>query len=225
VLLNRRRALLLAAGLLGAAVLVGVLVAVGATRHDVQTVDGAARRLAVEIQNRPATVVAEALSFVGGGVVTWTIRAGTALVLAVRRRFPQLVAFALAVATSEALIGTLKSAFDRSRPPGGLVATTGGSFPSGHAIAAAVTAIGLVLTLHAPGRSRRNWEACAVGYVIIMAISRIYLRAHWLSDAVAGTLLGAGLAVGWPAVVDAVRARRGRRAQSCSPAGSSASSR
>jgi membrane-associated phospholipid phosphatase len=41
-----------------------------------------------------------------------------------------------------------------------------------------------------------------------MALSRVYLRAHWLSDTVAGALLGAGLALGWPALLMALRGRR-----------------
>ena len=41
-----------------------------------------------------------------------------------------------------------------------------------------------------------------------MALSRVYLRAHWLSDTVAGALLGAGLALGWPALLMAIRHRR-----------------
>ena len=55
-----------------------------------------------------------------------------------------------AVVTSELCIGPLKAALDRPRPLGSLVTTDSAAFPSGHAIAASVTAIGLVVVL-APG--------------------------------------------------------------------------
>jgi undecaprenyl-diphosphatase len=127
--------------------------------------------------------------------------------LAWRRHWLRLAAFGLAVLTSEVLIGTLKAAVDRPRPPGSLIATSAAAFPSGHAIASAVTAVGLVLVLAPPGRARLRWEIYAVVFTSVMALSRVYLRAHWLSDTVVGALLGAGLALGWPAALTAVRAR------------------
>jgi undecaprenyl-diphosphatase len=61
---------------------------------------------------------------------------GIAGFLALRRRWWHLAAFAAAIVLSEVLIGSLKGIYDRARPPGSLVATSGASFPSGHAIAA-----------------------------------------------------------------------------------------
>jgi membrane-associated phospholipid phosphatase len=44
-------------------------------------------------------------------------------------------------------------------------------------------------------------------FATVMALSRVYLRAHWLADTVAGALVGAGLALGWPALLTALRGR------------------
>jgi undecaprenyl-diphosphatase len=42
-------------------------------------------------------------------------------------------------------------------------------------------------------------------FSFLMALSRVYLRAHWLSDVVGGALLGAALALGWPALLQTLR--------------------
>jgi membrane-associated phospholipid phosphatase len=207
VIINARRALAVACCLLAGAILLGVLVNLSATGADIQHVDNVARRFVVTIQNRPTTVVAESLSFIASTWIIWPIRIAALLVLGLRRQFLQFAAFALAVITSEVLIGTLKAAYDRARPPGSLISTSGASFPSGHAIAGAVTAVGLVVVLVPPGAARWKWEVRAILLAFLVALSRVYLRAHWLSDVVAGGLLGGGLALGWPALLQCMRAR------------------
>jgi membrane-associated phospholipid phosphatase len=212
MLVDSRRGLLVSGCLLVGAAVVTVLYLLPATRPGVQTVDDAVWRFVVSIENKPTTAVSVALSWLGGGWVDWPLRIAALLLLAWRRHWLRLAAFALAVATSEALIWWMKAAIDRPRPPSSLIATTGASFPSGHAIASAVTAVGLVLVLAAPGRERWRWEVRAVEFTAVMALSRVYLRAHWLTDTVAGALLGAGLALGWPALLMALRYRRGATA-------------
>ncbi len=89
----------------------------------------------------------------------------------------------------------LKGLYDRARPPGSLVATSGASFPSGHAVAASVTVAASVSALVPAGRRRVMWGAAAVAFSILMGLSRAYLGAHWLSDATAGILLGTSCAL------------------------------
>jgi membrane-associated phospholipid phosphatase len=208
MLVDSRRGLLVSASLLVGAVVVGLLVFLPVTAPVVQAVDDAVWRFAGAVENGPTTAVAKVLSWLGGAEVNWPLRAAALILLAWRRHWLRAAAFTLAVLTSELFIGPLKEWTDRARPPGSLIETTGASFPSGHAIATAVTAVGLVLVLAHPGPGRWRWEVNAVVFTSIMALSRVYLRAHWLSDTVAGALLGAGLALGWPALLMALRHQR-----------------
>lgn len=210
MLVDARRGLKVSGALLAGAAAVSTAVVLPATRPVVQAVDDAAWRWAGAVQNAPTTAAAQALSVLGSAYVTWPLRGAELLLIARRRRWLRLGSFSLAVVTSELCIGSVKDAVDRPRPPGALIGTTAASFPSGHAIAGAVTAGGLVLVLARPGPSRWRWEVRGAAFGAVMALSRVYLRAHWLSDTVAGALLGAGLALGWPALLTAVRERRGQ---------------
>ena len=221
MLLNHRRAGRLALGMLVAGSVMLALVAYPPTLKVIQAVDDAFNRLMVSLRFTPFVWLAKALSFLGGPLVNWPLRVAAAAILTLRRRWVQLTAFGLAVVTSEALIGPVKALYDRPRPPAGLLESHSGSFPSGHAIAAAVTAVGLVLVLLPPGQRRWAWEVQAAVFASLMALSRAYLSVHWLSDVVAGSLLGVGLAVGWPALMQEIRDVRlpRRRAREHGPTG------
>ncbi|MGH7541454.1 MAG: phosphatase PAP2 family protein [Gemmatimonadota bacterium] len=158
-----------------------------------------------DIRFSPLTTVFHVLNVVGGGLVTIPLRAIGSVTLAIHRRWRALTAFLLTWATSEGTLWALKSYFDRGRPPGGLVETTSSSFPSGHAVAAAATAVAIVLAFLPEGKRRRRWEWTAAIFAFVMAFSRVYLRAHWFSDVVAGTLLGAGIAIFWFAALTEFR--------------------
>jgi membrane-associated phospholipid phosphatase len=188
----------------------------------IQRVDDTWLRLMVSGRAAPVTVIAKFFNLLGLVYVTLPVRIAIAGYLALRRRWWHMAAFVGAVVASEVLIGTLKNAYDRTRPPGSLVATSGASFPSGHAIAASVTVVAAVIALVPPGRRRVAWGAAAVGFSILMAASRAYLAAHWLSDAVAGILLGTSCALLAAVVTDGLQrrsqARRAGRAKGPAPA-------
>jgi membrane-associated phospholipid phosphatase len=212
MLTNHRRAFVWSLVLLAACV--AALFAVG--RHPTEAaplttlpfigrVDASMHTFMDDIQITPLTWLSKALDFLGGGPVTIPVRIAALLVLVLRRRWVPAIAFAATWLTAELALTWLKVAFHRGRPPGSLVDTKGFSFPSGHAVAAAATAVALVLAFIAPGPRRRLWEWIAVAFSFVMAFSRVYLSAHWMSDVVAGVLLGAGIAVFWAAAVTEIR--------------------
>jgi len=210
MLLNHRRALRLVGVSAALTVVVFLLVGTDGNRGFVQDIDDWFLDLMVSVRVEPLVWVAKALAFAGSVWLNWPVRVVVMVLLAVRRRWLQLSAFVLAVATSEPLIGLLKDYYERPRPVGGLYATDSFSFPSGHAIAGAVTAVGIVIALLPPGPQRWRWEVQAAVFAGLMALSRTYLGVHWLSDVVGGTLLGVTLAVGWPALLQELRERRVR---------------
>jgi len=117
------------------------------------------------------------------------------LLLLRRRRWLALVAFTVAESLAPLLSALLKALIDRPRPPGGLVHPVGASFPSGHATYAGATCVALVLLFTTPGARRRWWWMLAGLGVVGMAWSRTYLQVHWLTDVIAGALLGSGISL------------------------------
>jgi membrane-associated phospholipid phosphatase len=216
---SHRRTLLYSLALLAAM----ILVFVGVGRHPgapgttttwapIGSFDATMYRGMQRIRDAPQTWIAKVLNVVGGGVVTIPLRILVATYLLIRRRWRAFSAWILTWVLAEVLLTVAKARLMRSRPPAPLVGTTGFSFPSGHAVAAAATAVALVLVLMSPGPRRRKWELLAALFAFVMAMSRVYLNAHWFSDVVAGVVLGTGVALGSAALVTEFRdlvARRG----------------
>ena len=166
-----------------------------------QRIDDRARDGFQAVQLPPLDWLATALGILGGVYVTWPLRVAVLIFLAVRRRLEALWAWVIAIAIYEPLVGILKNAYERPRPPDPQMAVTGFAFPSGHAVVGAAVAIGLVIVLVPAGPHRRNLEFAAGAFAFFMAASRIYLDAHWLTDVLAGTGLGAAIMIGVPAAV------------------------
>lgn len=144
----------------------------------------------------PATAIATFLDTAGSWPLAYLLVAAVVVIAALARRWLAALYVASVVAlTSLAAIPLLKLLVERARPPGHLVHAAGYSFPSGHAGFAAIAGASMVLALTT---RRRRWMPVAVGFVLAMMWSRTYLSVHWLSDTVAGALLGFAVAlIGW----------------------------
>jgi membrane-associated phospholipid phosphatase len=221
LLSDHRRAFLYATLLLLACVLALVVVgrhppeaAPQTTLAAVGRFDGSMHAWMDDVRNPPMTLLFRLLNILGSGVVTIPIRVVASIVLLVRRRWHRLTAFLLTWVASEIFLRALKDFMHRGRPPGSLVEVVGNSFPSGHAVAGAATALALVLAFFPPGALRRKWEWIAVVFAFVMAFSRVYLSAHWFSDVVAGVLLGSGIALGSAALATELQHMLQRRRES-----------
>jgi membrane-associated phospholipid phosphatase len=206
-----RQAALLTAGVVALTAVVFALAADHGTLARVQRLDNAWLALMISGRTPALTATAKVFNVLGLVYVTLPVRIALAGYLTLRRRWWHLAAFASAIVLSEVLIGSLKGIYDRPRPPGSLVATSGASFPSGHAIAASVTVLAAVIALVPPGRRRVWWGAAAVAFSILMGLSRAYLAAHWLSDAAAGILLGTSCALVTALIADQIQRRHNKR--------------
>lgn len=88
----------------------------------------------------------------------------------------------------------LKAVIARERPYLMLIPSHGFSFPSGHATAAAIF-FSVVIYLAFKYIRNSIWREIAISACILMAITvalaRVYMNVHWLTDVVAGLALGA----------------------------------
>ncbi len=118
-----------------------------------------------------------------------------ALWAASRRRFVDAGALVIAFLLTWVAVDVAKEVYDRPRPPGAHVETEGMSYPSGHAAyAVAWVACAVVLVRGGSGFAARFAVViAAVVLTVVIALTRVYLRAHYLSDVNGGVGLATAI--------------------------------
>jgi undecaprenyl-diphosphatase len=140
------------------------------------------------------TGFSKVFSFLGSGGFVWALTTVCAVALGWRRRWTEVCVLLAGMALIQLGFHEIKAAVDRPRPPEGLVATSGSSFPSGHAAHSVIyvwAATTIVVRLR-PGMARATLVVVA-GVVVtaLVGLSRVYLSVHYLSDVSGGWALGA----------------------------------
>jgi membrane-associated phospholipid phosphatase len=131
------------------------------------------------------------------------------------RGLRRLAAFVAVTEIGSAIInGLVKGAVDRARPvlPDPVAHAGGYSFPSGHAQNATVAA-GVLLLVFLPtlrGRARTAALIAAPTWVVLVCFSRVGLGVHFVSDVVAGVILGVAWVAATTALFSAWRRESGR---------------
>jgi membrane protein DedA with SNARE-associated domain/membrane-associated phospholipid phosphatase len=155
--------------------------------------DQTAWDVAHDLQAGWLTDVAKALTSLGSGWVTYPLATLAGIVLAMRRRWMEFWALAAGTVLIAVLGPEIKTWTDRPRPPDPLVSVGGSGFPSGHAAQATLYAwLTVTFALRVvPGVTRRSLViAAGIVLTVLIGLTRVYLRVHWLSDVSSGWALG-----------------------------------
>ena len=135
------------------------------------------------------------------GVVTWFGSGYAVLAAAVilgvyllsRRDYLDFVVMVLASGPGSGLMWMMKVYFERVRPEDPLATGAGHSFPSGHSFWAVVV-YGFIIHLAWTQTRDRPFQigltAVLVVLILAIALSRIVLNMHWLSDVLGGLTFG-----------------------------------
>ncbi len=182
-----------------------------ASNDAVSNMDISIYSLMREMRNAPADGIMILVTMLGDTVVMGTVVVAIVAWLLWRKAYRAAYAAGIAFAAAKLFELVIKNGIQRERP---LDLAYSGinlfSFPSGHAtMAAVVFGILAVLAGHSMGRWGRAIVYAVCGaMIVIIAFSRIYLGAHWLSDVLAGVLFGLVITAAFGVAIEAIPPRR-----------------
>ena len=213
------------AGLFVTSALVGWIFSGIADERGIARWDSAAAEYGRDRATVASTRVLELVTDLGGTVYLFVLMALIGAYHAVRRSDAGPLVYLIVVGVGITLLNNgLKLLIDRDRPDiAQLSESAGSSFPSGHTAAAAAcwAAIMLVVARRRSAPIQSAAAAAAIFVAVTVAATRVLLGVHWLSDVVAGLLVGWG----WWLVTTVVFGGRTLRLGAPSEAGTSVGTR
>lgn len=157
------------------------------------TADQSIYRALQDLRSPPADAVMIAITELGDTMVVIGVTAAVVLFLAWRQAWRVAAYWLAAVAGASALNTVIKLTLHRARPGDLLYSGASAfSFPSGHSTTnmALYGFLGFLVAREVRPALRPSVGIAATGFILLIAVSRLYLGAHWFSDVVAGLAFG-----------------------------------
>ncbi len=160
-----------------------------------QDADAKATAWAIAHRSSSATSFFVMVTIIGGPVGVGAIAGMVAIILIIRKRYRWLLYLVVTAGGGGLLNMELKRYFARARPDIAEMIrhASGYSFPSGHAMGSTVV-FGALSYLAFRTAVQWRWKtaslALATTLILAVALSRVYLGDHWMSDVAAGVACG-----------------------------------
>lgn len=140
------------------------------------------------------TSIMNAITFLGNHKFLIPANLLIIAILLYKKRKADALRVTIVALSSLAIMSMLKRLFQRNRPDDSLVhGITNFSFPSGHAFMSITffgLLIGFIISDWSPGWKKTFSITILLLLILLIGISRIYLRVHYTTDVVAGWLFG-----------------------------------
>lgn len=138
------------------------------------------------------TAVFSVITFFGNWQFLLPVMAIIIWILFIKNKKKFIIPFGLTVLGAEAITFLGKMMFHRSRPLFAILHETDFSFPSGHATIAVAFYGYLAYILIKLGKEKYKWPItiAAILTAFLIGYSRLYLGVHYVSDILAGYLIG-----------------------------------
>jgi membrane-associated phospholipid phosphatase len=172
--------------------------------------DLSVHNLMKSIRSTPGDEIMIPITMFGDGVVMLSLAAAMIGWLVLRRAWRAAGAVAVTLLSTKLFVPLIQIWIQRERPMDFAGLGEIFSFPASHTAISTVTlGVLAVLASHSMKRWGKALVFAAVGIlVVVLAYSRIYLGAHWMSDVLGGFLFAAVMTAAFGIAVESVPSRR-----------------
>jgi membrane-associated phospholipid phosphatase len=142
------------------------------------------------------TAVMKVITTLGNTVTLYLVVIVVVIAFAIARKWQLALFVGLGSAVGSLIMVALKELFSRDRPPmpERLIDLSSHSFPSGHAMCSTIVygLVAVALYQVSPWVRSHVWVLVFAPLLALsIGVSRVYLGAHWMTDVIAGWILGA----------------------------------